>query len=85
MLNFFKNEIHGDYAKMPKHQSKNRKEETQCKWTGERSILEDNATPRNRKKLEKKLEKHRFNETNISNQTNNKMRLKNIIIELRKN
>ena len=33
MLNFFKNEIHGDYAKIPKHQSKNRKEETQCKWT----------------------------------------------------
>lgn len=37
------------------------------------------------KKLEKKLERHRFNETNISNQTNNKMRFKNIIIELRKN
>ena len=36
-------------------------------------------------KREKKLEKHRFNETNISNQTNNTMRLKNIIIELRKN
>ena len=89
MLNFFKNEIHGDYAKMPKHQSKNRKEETQCKWTSERSILEDNATPRNRKKIqvfqEKKLEKHRFNETNVSNQTDNKMRFKNIIIELRKN
>lgn len=78
MLNFFKNEIH---AKMPKHQSKNRKEETQCKCTVKDpfcKITQPQETVK--KKIEefqiqgKKSEKCKFNETNISDQTDNKMR-----------
>lgn len=83
MFNFFKNEIHGDYAKIPKHQSKNRKEEAQCKWTVKDpfcKITQPQETVKKKKKSKcfrfrgKKLEKHKFNETNISDQTDNKMR-----------